>query len=105
MDRHQKAAEEVAHRAADFLNREANRNTLITVTRAVPSRDGHIINIFVSIYPQNQEALALVFLKRKRSELREFLKKTTRLQHIPTLDFSIDYEEKTRDTLDKLSNA
>lgn len=105
MDRYEKAAEEIAHRAADFLNREANRNILITVTRAESSSDGHKVNIFVSVYPEEGEQNALIFLKRKRSELREFLKKSTRINHIPTLDFLIDYGEKNRDHLDKLSEA
>ena len=103
MDHHAKAEEVIANRAADFLNREANRNSLITVIRAIASRDSRKVDILVSIFPEESEDTAMLFLKRKRSDLREYLKKTTRLRSIPTLDFKIDYGEKNREHIDKLS--
>lgn len=104
MDHHARIEEEVAHCAAEFLNREANRNTLITVTRAVATRDARKIDVLVSVYPESNEATALHFLKRKRSLFREYVKKHTRLKMIPLLDFLIDYGEKNRQHIDELSH-
>ena len=46
----------------------------------------------------------LAFAKRKRSEFREYLKKHSALQRLPTVDFEIDYGEKNRQRIDEISN-
>lgn len=97
--------EEVAHRAADFINRESNRKSLITVTRAQFSKNGRSVTVFVSVLPESYETQAIVFLKRMRSTFRDFLKKTTRFKIIPIVDFEIDFGEKHRRRLDELSEA
>lgn len=95
--------EELTHGAADFINRESNRNSLITVTRALPSKDKKRVTILVTVLPSEMEESALFFLKRKRSDFLSYLKKHTRIKRPPTIDFAIDMGEKNRERLDILS--
>ncbi len=100
----QKKEELLAHAAATFVNRESNRESLITVTHAELSTDEKRATIFVSVLPDSYEAHALDFLKRKRAELRTYVQKHVRLRVIPFFDFALDYGEKNRQEIDILSN-
>ena len=62
--------------AAEFLAREANRNTLITVTRVEMSEDGKHAVIYITVFPDSGEQAALKYANRNRGELGQFL--TTR---------------------------
>lgn len=89
--------------AAEFLAREANRNTLITVTRAETSSDGKRVNIFISVFPDAMEEQAVKFANRNRTELSDFFKK--RVKGLPPhVEFVIDRGEKNRQRLDELTN-
>jgi ribosome-binding factor A len=96
----QEAVREVA---ALFLAREANRNSLITVTRTEMSSDGNRCMIFISVFPETAEVPALAFANRNRTELSEFFKKRVKAQP-PRIEFIIDKGEKNRQRLDELSN-
>jgi ribosome-binding factor A len=88
--------------AAEFLAREANRNSLITVTRAELSENGRRCNIFITVFPDSAEEPALKFANRNRRELSEFFKK--RVKGVPPrIEFVIDRGEKNRQRLDELS--
>ena len=105
-ERLQEALREVA---AEFLVREANRNTLITVTRAILSEDGKRASIMVTVLPlagqaDTAEAEALAFANRNRTELKDFFKKRVRGALPPDITFEIDMGEKNRQRLDELSN-
>ena len=89
--------------AAEFLAREANRNTLITVTRADISSDGKRVNIFITVLPESYEEQAVAFANRNRSELSDFFKKKVKALP-PHVEFLIDRGEKNRQRLDELSN-
>lgn len=95
--------EAVREAAAEFLNREANRNTMITVTRAEMSEDNKRANIYISVYPESGEQQALQFAQRNRGELGKFLSERTRGMRLPHLEFLIDEGEKHRRRLDELS--
>lgn len=92
----------LAHAAAEFINFESNRESLITVTRCSLSSDERRAVIYISVLPESYEEHALHFLKRKRPELRAFVQKKTRLRILPLFDFEIDYGEKNRQALDEL---
>ncbi|GMU74402.1 MAG: hypothetical protein AMXMBFR44_5990 [Candidatus Campbellbacteria bacterium] len=101
---HKEQKEELlAHTAAEFVNFESNRESLITVTRAALSTDEKQATIYISVLPESYEQHALDFLKRKRPELRTYVKKKTRVRVIPFFDFEIDYGEKNRQDIDTLS--
>lgn len=88
--------------AAKFIESEANVPPLITVMRADVSRDLGHSTIFVTVFPETEEAQALHFLKRKGSDFRGFVKEKGNLKVIPFFNFEIDYGEKNRQHLDTL---
>ncbi len=87
--------------ASNFLAREINRTSLVTVTRVVLSDTGNRATIMLSVLPEKAEKAALSFCKRKRSEFREFVKGNSRFRVIPTFDFEIDLGEKNRNLIEK----
>jgi len=101
-ERHQKAAGLIAELAATFIRREANSDPMITVTRVELTPDMRRALIFITTIPDGKEPEALIFLKRNASELRTFLKKHTRLKHIPHLEFLVDAGERHRQHMDEL---
>ena len=75
------------HAASEYINRESNRRSMITVTDVhIGQREKRVI-IFVSVFPETETRAACDFLNRKRSEFREYLKKNTRLRSLPIVEF------------------
>lgn len=91
--------ERLRHLAAEYLKRESNRLSLITVTGIRMSDELGRATILVSVYPEEREAEALGFLKRSRTDFREFVKDQMYSGRIPHLDFEIDHGEKHRQTI------
>lgn len=100
--RNEKVANRIKELAAQFLNRENNKTSLITVTDASCSPDLKRATIFITVLPTEKEKIALEFVKRKLGELREFLKKNLPIKIIPFLDAAIDLGEKNRQRIDEL---
>ena len=101
--RHNRVEEAIREAAAEFLAREANRNTLVTVTRAVLSEDNKRATIFITVLPERGEQGALDFANRNRTELRAFYKKRVKGMLPPDIMYEIDFGEKNRQRLDELS--
>lgn len=89
--------------ASEFINRESVRTSMITVLRTLISSDLRTAKILVSVFPAEQEKMALDFLKRQRSDFREYLKSHSKLRLIPFIDFDIDIGEKNRQKLQDIS--
>lgn len=87
--------------AAEFINGESNRNSMITVTHVDTARDLANATVYISVFPEEQEHAALDFLKRKRSELRSFIKGKANLKRIPFLEIELDQGEKHRQRIDE----
>ena len=102
MSRQEKVANHIKELTAGFLGRETNRTSLITVTSATCSPDLKRATIFITVLPTSKEKQALEFTKRKRGELREFLKETMTTKNIPFIDVAIDLGEKHRQKIDEL---
>ena len=92
-DRNDRIAEEIRRLSGEFLSRESNRLSLITVTRILLSRDTRKATICISIFPPEKEKAALEFSARHAGDLREYMKKHSRLPVIPHLTFQIDKTE------------
>ena len=99
----QKTAEEIQKLAGKFIEVESNRDSLITVTSVNLTKDFKKAIIFVTVFPEGDEEKALHFLKRQRSEFRQFVKKNSRIGRIPFFDFDIDKGEKSRQRIEELS--
>ncbi|KKP85686.1 MAG: Ribosome-binding factor A [Candidatus Nomurabacteria bacterium GW2011_GWA1_35_8] len=102
MERNEKVANLVKELGAQFLERENNNTSLITVTSCNVSPDLKRATIFITVLPDEKEKLALAFVKRKRGELRAFLKKNIQIKIIPFIDIQIDQGEKNRQKIDEL---
>lgn len=104
MSRHEeRAAEIVAHEAARFIAEAAGKESLITVTRAIPAARGERMTVFVSVFPEDKTRAALAFLERQRSAFSDHMKTHARLRPLPRIDFLPDSGEKNRQRLDELS--
>lgn len=103
--RHDRLEEILRDLASRFIARESNRTSLITVTKVVANDEGTRINIFCTVFPDTQERAALDFIRRQRSEFREYVKKESRLARIPHIDFAIDLGEKARQKIDALTDT
>ena len=101
-NRNEKVTNFIKELGAQFLGRENNRTSLITVTRAIVSPDLKRATLFITVLPDDKEHDALEFAKRKRGEFREFLKKNMQTKMIPFVDIAIDLGEKNRQKIDEL---
>ena len=90
-DRHIRVASLIAEFAASFIQREANTDPMITVTRVTTSPDYKNVTIFFTTIPDGRDEDALIFLKRSGRELRQYIKKKSNLKIIPNIEFSVDY--------------
>jgi ribosome-binding factor A len=88
--------------AADFLNKESNRTSLITVTDAIVSKDFGNAIVFFTVFPDDQQEQALHFARRKRADFKSYLKSHLKLRRIPFVDFKIDDGEKHRQRIDEV---
>jgi ribosome-binding factor A len=100
--RNEKVANNIKELAAQFLSRENNRTSLITITACTVSPDLKRATIFMTVLPSAKEEQALNFVKRNLKDLREFLKKNMPIKIIPFLDVMIDQGEKNRQKIDEL---
>src|SRR3989344_5760779 len=102
MERRERVANLIRELAAEFLGRENNRDALITVTGANVSPDLRRATVLITVLPESKENAALGFAKRKRSKVRDILKKNMKTKVVPFLDFAIDQGEKNRQKIDEL---
>lgn len=100
--RQQKLEELIRKLAAQFVQIESSNVSLITITRCVMEEKLKHAIIFITVLPESEERHALEFLKRKRSEFRDYIKSHARTRVIPVVDFAIDIGEKTRQKIDEL---
>src|SRR3989344_7841243 len=105
MERKEKVANQIKELAAEFLGRENNRTSLITVIHADCSPDLKNATIYITVLPTSKEKAALDFAKRKRPELRDFIKKNLEIKVIPFIDIALDLGEKNRQKIDELLRA
>lgn len=87
--RNDRVIELIAHEAAQFIAREANTDSLITVTRAQSGKHGDHIMVFVSVFPTLKARSALAFLERQREAFSNHLKTHTHLR-LPRVDFLLE---------------
>lgn len=102
--RQNKVAEEIAHKAGQFLAANIRAGgSLVTVTRADVAPNLRNVTIFVSVLPKSHEEEMLVSLKRLRTDFHDFLKEKTVLRDVPTVDFQLDFGEENRQRIDELT--
>jgi ribosome-binding factor A len=89
--------------AAEYLQRESNGLSLITVTDVSITDRGGRATVYFTVLPEGKQKAALDFVKRKRAEFREHVMEKSRIGRIPFFDFAIDVGEKNRQRIDSIS--
>ena len=102
--RNEKMASLLMKYAAEFVERTSNKNSIITITGVELSEDLKTANILFTVLPESYEEAALDFLKRQRSDFRDYVKKLWKARLLPFFDFAIDKGEKNRQRIDELLN-
>jgi ribosome-binding factor A len=103
-DRHDRVRSLIMEVVSTFIRNEANTDPLITVTNVTIAPNYRSVTIFFTTIPDGREDDALVFLKRKGSEMRKYIKSRCNLKIIPHIDFSIDYGERHRQHIDEIAH-
>jgi len=96
-------AEDIKKNTSEFIARESNYSSLITVTRVILNDSLKSAQILITVYPEDKKDEVLDFLKRQRTNIRDYLMKKIRSRIIPFIDFFNDEGEKNRQRLDELS--
>lgn len=103
-ERQEKMSKEMTRVASTFISENSNRSSLITITRTDISPDFKNITFYVSILPVDTQETAILFLNRKRSDLKHYLKKNLATRVIPFVTFKADEGEKNRQRIEELLN-
>lgn len=91
MDFHKEKFASLLHKlAADFFERESNRDALITVTKVDFDESKHKVFIHLSVLPKDKIKDVLPFAIRKRSDLRSYVMKNIKSRSIPTFDIIVE---------------
>ena len=91
--------------AGEFIQRETNGTSLITITDVSIADRGARAIVFFTVLPADKQKAAYDFLKRQRSIFREYVMKHVRMRRIPFFDFEIDEGEKNRQKIDEISRT
>ena len=101
--KHDKIEHLIQKLAGEFIERESNRNSLITVTRVYLADHLKTAKIMVTVLPEGHEDNAINFLKRMRGEFKDYFKKQAKIGRIPFFDFELDKGEKLAQRIRDLS--
>jgi len=101
-DKTEKMLEEMKKFVCEFIQKESNYDSMITVTSASMSADFKKAIFFVTVLPETKENAALDFLKRNVREVKHLIKTKSRLSKLPQIEFQLDGGEKSRQRIDKI---
>lgn len=88
--------------AAEYTSRETNGKSLITVTTVDLTERMDHATVFITVMPEKEEANALDFLKRKRSDMRSYIKKRLPVARIPHIEVEVDEGQKLAEVMTKI---
>jgi ribosome-binding factor A len=102
--RDEKLSAAIQELASKFVNEESNRQSLITVTRVEVMNKGKNAIVFFTALPESEEEKALIFLSRKKGELRKMITDKKIVGFAPKIEFARDLGEHNRQRIDELLN-
>jgi len=94
--------EALKNTAAEFIGKESNHTSLITVTNIEIMNRGKNVTVLLSVLPEDKEEVVIDFLSRKRRNLREYLKTKVSMRVLPFFTFAIDHGEKNRRRIEEI---
>jgi ribosome-binding factor A len=98
----EKMKEMVKRLCAEFLERESNRDALVSVTQVDLSPDTKYATVYLSVLPETKEHAVIDFAKRMRGEMRTYLKGKMRSRVVPFLEVELDLGEKNRQKIESI---
>ena len=101
--RDEKLKDQIKKWSAEFLQRESNRTSLITVTDVEISADAKEATILFTVMPDDKAEAALEFARRQLSDFRIFINKKVKAGRMPYFHFDIDRGEKHRQRIDEIT--
>ncbi len=101
--RDEKLKDQVKKWAAEFLQRESNGASLITVTDVKLGNEAKEATILFTVLPDEKAEVALEFARRQLTEFREFINKKVKAGRMPYFHFDIDRGEKHRQRIDEIT--
>jgi len=101
-DRQIKVATLLSELVAQYIQREANTDPLITITHATVAKDYAKATIFFTTIPEEKQGDALIYLMRSAGDVRHYVMKHMRIKTIPHLEFQIDFGERHRQDMDEV---
>jgi ribosome-binding factor A len=90
---------------AAFLAREANRTSLITITRVEYQKRANRATVQLTVLPEHALPAVLDYLHRREHDLRMFLDTQIKIGRLPHFHFILDIGEKNRQRIDQLSTG
>ncbi len=100
--RKEKISSLLEHLAAEFIVREADNSSLITVTGSRLSDSGQHIDILVTVLPEEKEEVVKGFLARHKAGFAEYINERAKIGRTPKFDFKIDKGEKNRRVIEDI---
>ncbi|MEI6345870.1 MAG: ribosome-binding factor A [bacterium] len=98
----EKAREIVKALAGDFLQRESNGSSMVTVTDVEMGDQGRRATVYFTVLPVDKEHAVVEFLVRKRGDFQSYVREKSRIGRVPLFDFAVDKGEKHRQRIDEL---
>lgn len=98
----EKLNKEMRKAFGEFIERESNKQSLVTVTRCDTAPDLANVIVYVSVFPTDAEAPVINFLNRRKVDARTYMKSRVPIRRIPQVNFMIDLGEKNRQHIDQL---
>lgn len=99
----EKLKDQIHKWAAEFLQRESNGTSLITVTDVALSREAKEATVLFTVLPDSKQEIALEFARRQLSEFREYMNEKIKTGRMPFFHFEIDRGEKHRQRIDEIT--
>jgi ribosome-binding factor A len=91
--------------AGEYLSREADSSSLITVTGCKVPDNMRSATILISVLPENRAGAALAFAQHKLPKFRAYVASHARLKYVPFFHFAIDRGEQNRQALDNITRS
>jgi ribosome-binding factor A len=98
----EKLKEIIREQASQFIQRESNGASMITVTNIVILNRGKNARILFTVWPESKQQVVTEFLKRQGTEFQDYVRKNSGLGRVPFFDFDIDFGEKNRQNIDQI---
>lgn len=100
--KNEKLKDQIKKFAAEFLQRESNGQSMITVTDVKIGSEAKEATVFFTVLPETKQDSALEFARRQLGEFREFMNEKVKTGRMPFFHFDIDRGEKHRQRIDEI---